>query len=152
MRAQTFHALIEPRSRGGVAIRIPFDPAAEWGDRDRFYIAGTIEGRGVRGVLTDVDGVPYLLLGPTWCRDPEVAAGNEATVVLAPEGPQMDTVSSDIADALDAEPKARRLFESLATFYRKGFVDWIEDAKKPETRASRITEAVAALKDGRRER
>ena len=50
------------------------------------------------------------------------------------------------------EPAARRLFESLPTFYRKNFLRWIESAKRPETRARRIAETVATLKAGKRER
>ena len=73
-------------------------------------------------------------------------------VSLHPEGPQLDTISPDFADVLRAEPEARRFFESLATFYRKGFVTWVEGAKKPETRVPRIAEVVDNLKAGRRER
>ncbi len=51
-----------------------------------------------------------------------------------------------------AEPQARRLFESLATFYRKAFMTWIDGARRPEVRAKRITEMVDDLKAGRRER
>ena len=54
--------------------------------------------------------------------------------------------------ALIADPEARRTFESLATFYRKGFVRGIEDAKRPETRARRISEMLEALLAGRIER
>ena len=59
--------------------------------------------------------------------------------MLAPEPPQLETVAPDIREALVAAPAARQQFESVATFYRKGFVDWIEAAKRPETRAARIT-------------
>ena len=60
--------------------------------------------------------------------------------------------AEDIAAALDADLEARRFFESLATFYRKNFIRWIECAKRPETRAKRIAEPVATLKSGKRER
>ncbi len=115
-------------------------------------MTGTIEGRTVRGKLTLVNGEPYLLLGPAWCRDPRVGPGTHATVTLAPEGPQVASLSRDVRDALEAEPEARRYFESLATFYRKGYVRWIDGAKRPETRAKRIEETVAALKAGKRQR
>lgn len=151
MDAQRFDTRIEPRPRGGIAVRLPFDPSAVWGDKDRHYVSGSIEGHGMRGRLTEVEGVHYLLLGPSWCRDPRVAAGADVTVVIEPEGPQFGTLAADLATALGDEPDARRFFESLATFYRKGFVDWIEDAKRPETRATRIAQSVAALKAGRRE-
>jgi uncharacterized protein YdeI (YjbR/CyaY-like superfamily) len=61
-------------------------------------------------------------------------------------------MAGDIAAALETEPDARRFFESLATFYRKGYVRWIEQAKRPETRSRRIAETVAALKAGKRQR
>jgi uncharacterized protein YdeI (YjbR/CyaY-like superfamily) len=65
---------------------------------------------------------------------------------------QAGSMASDLAEALNTEPEARRFFESLVTFYRKGFVRWIDGAKRPETRAKRIAETVAALKAGKRQR
>jgi uncharacterized protein YdeI (YjbR/CyaY-like superfamily) len=61
-------------------------------------------------------------------------------------------MAPDLAEALEAEPDARRFFESLATYYRKNFVRWIEQSKRPETRAKRIAETIATLKAGKRER
>ena len=148
----TFTALIEPRRGGGVRIRLPFDPDEAWGTRERHSIHGTIQERGVRGAITRVDGQPVLDLGPSWCRDPEVAAGTTATIELAPEGPQLDSMAPDIAAAIVADPEARRFFESLASFYRNNFERWIESAKRPETRAKRIAETVVALRESRRER
>lgn len=146
---KTFPATLEPRRGGGVAVRIPFDPSDAWGDKDRHHIHGTIGGHPVRGDLTTVAGDPYLLLGPSWCRDPRVGPGAHVTVALEPEGPQFNTLSPDLREALGAQPEARRFFESLATFYRNGYVDWVESAKKPETRARRISETVAALAAGK---
>jgi hypothetical protein len=42
-RTMTFTATAQARPRGGMAIALPFDPAEAWGDRDRYYLAGTIE-------------------------------------------------------------------------------------------------------------
>jgi hypothetical protein len=150
-RIKNFTATVEARPRGGVAIKVPFDPSVEWDDKSRHDVTGTINGRKVRGRLTSRAGENYLELGPAWCLDPGVAAGATVPVSLGPEGPQVDSLAADIATALDAEPAARRFFESLATFYRKGFVRWIEDAKRPETRAKRIADTVAALAAGKRE-
>jgi hypothetical protein len=148
---RTFLAIAEPRPRGGIAVRIPFDPSAEWGAKDRHDVTGSVAGRKVRGRLTKRRGEHYLELGPAWCRDNPVEHGAEVLVSLAPEGPQMGSMSSDVAEALNANPDARRFFESLATFYRKGFIQWIEAAKRPDTRARRIAETVAALKAGKRQ-
>jgi hypothetical protein len=148
---RSFTATVEPRPRGGIAIRLPFDPSAEWGEKERHDVSGTIDGHKVRGRLRLVQDAHYLELGAAWCRDESVGAGARVSVSLAPEGPQMGSLAPDVAAALEAEPQARQFFESLATFYRKNFVRWIEEAKRPETRAKRIAESVAALKAGRRE-
>jgi hypothetical protein len=84
---RTFSAVLEPRRGGGIAISVPFDPAAAWGDKDRHYVAGSIESWRVRGTLTAVGDGHFLLLGPAWCRDPRVGPGSHVTVTLAPEGP-----------------------------------------------------------------
>jgi Bacteriocin-protection, YdeI or OmpD-Associated/Domain of unknown function (DUF1905) len=147
-----FTATVEARPRGGIAIKLPFGPSREWGDKDRHDVTGTVAGHKVRGKLTPREGAYYLELGPSWCRDGSVVAGAHVAVALGPEGPQVGAMADDISAALDAEPAARRFFESLATFYRKNFIRWIEDARRPETRAKRIAETVATLKAGKRER
>jgi hypothetical protein len=148
---RTFTTTLVPRPRGGVIVRVPFDPAEVWRDRDRWYVHGTIGGFGVRGSIDVVDGEPCLVLGPSWCRDPSVAGGRTVAVVLEPEGPQLETVPSQLRAALEASPEARRAFESLATFYRKGFADPIAAAKQPATRERRAAQVIDALLAGRRE-
>jgi len=147
-----FTTIAEGRKGGGIAIKLPFDPAAAWGARDRHDVTGTINGHRVRGKLTEYPDGHRLELGPTWCRDESVLPGAQVTVTLEPEGPQVATMAVDVASALDAEPEVRRFFESLATFYRKNFMRWIDSAKQPETRARRIADTVATLKAGKRER
>jgi ATPase subunit of ABC transporter with duplicated ATPase domains len=41
---------------------------------------------------------------------------------------------------------------SLATFYRNGYIRWIESARRPETRQARITEMIGLLKAGKKQR
>lgn len=146
-----FVAVAQARPRDGIAVRIPFDPSSEWGVKGRHDVTGSVAGRKVRGRLVARRGEHYLELGPAWCRDNPLADGTQVTVTLAPEGPQVVSMSSDVAEALSADPDARRYFESLATFYRKGFIRRIEGAKRPETRARLIADTVAALKAGKRE-
>ncbi|HEY6608172.1 MAG TPA: YdeI/OmpD-associated family protein [Candidatus Limnocylindria bacterium] len=150
-QVMTFMAVAAARPRGGISIALPVQPAEVWGDRDRYYLAGTIGHHAMRGVVVPGDGDPTLELGPTWCRDRRVGPGATVQVSLRPEGPQLDEMAVDFADAIRADPGARRFFESLATFYRKGFVRWVDGAKRPETRARRIEDTVAALKAGRQE-
>jgi hypothetical protein len=151
MKIVTFTTTVESRPRGGVAVQLPFDPSVAWGEKQRHYVTGTIQGRDVRGTITSVGGQHYLQLGPSWCRDRRVAAGNNVTVMLEPEGPQLASLAIDISSALEAEPEARQFFESLAPFYRNGYIRWVEEAKRAETRAKRIAETLSALLAGKKQ-
>ena len=61
--------------------------------------------------------------------------------------PRTVDVPPDLAAARD--PEARALFDGLAYSHRKEYVRWVEEAKKPETRANRIAKAAVMLREGR---
>jgi hypothetical protein len=151
-RRAAFTAQLEPRAKGAVTVALPFDPAERWGERDVYHVTGQINGVTVRGALR-ADGERYVLdLGPSWARNCRPEEGVAVPVVLYPEGPQYEMLGPDFQAAFDAAPEARRFFESLATFYRQGFVKWVDSAKREETRAKRIAETIEALAAGRKER
>ena len=140
------------KSGSRVFIPIPFNPNEVWSVKQRHYIKGTVNGHGVRGSLGS-DGKQYFLpLGAAWRRDCGLDAGDHVDVALSPEGPQSENLSTDVANALDAEPQAKSFFESLATFYRNSYIKWIESAKKPETRTARIQEMIELLKAGKKQK
>lgn len=138
--------------RSRVFITLPFNPGETWGNKQRYHVAGTINGMNIRGSL-GADGETYFIpLGAAWRRDCGVQPGDDVTVVLWPEGPQQDMLPEDVAQALEAEPQAGEFFASLATFYRKGYLRWVTGAKKPETRAARLNEMIVLLKAGKKQR
>jgi hypothetical protein len=151
MPTQRFKTIVS-RSGSRTFIAIPFNPNEVWGVKQRHHITGSINGCAVRGSLGS-DGSQYFLpLGAAWRRDNGVEVGAEVEVELRPEGPQADTLAPDIVAALATEPEARAFFESLATFYRNGYVRWIESARRPETRQARIAELLSLLKGGKKQR
>jgi Bacteriocin-protection, YdeI or OmpD-Associated len=134
-------------------VELPFAPAEAWGRRDRYHVAGKLGWHGVRGALTQQDGHHRLILGAAWLRDCPIRPGMEVEVILAPEGAQLDEMDEDIAAALASQPDAARFFESLAQFYRKAYLKWLDGAKRrPEVRAERLQEFVELLKAGRKSR
>jgi hypothetical protein len=54
------------------------------------------------------------------------------------------------ADALKADPKAAAGFASFAPTYQREYLVWLTTAKREETRQKRLTETLAALRDGRK--
>jgi uncharacterized protein YdeI (YjbR/CyaY-like superfamily) len=58
------------------------------------------------------------------------------------------TLPRYLEKALKADAKAWATFERLAPGYRRMYAGWIDDAKREETRAKRIREAIARLRAG----
>ena len=62
-------------------------------------------------------------------------------------------LADDIASALEANPAAAAFFDTLAQFYRKAYLRWIDaTTRRPEVRAARIAEVVELLAAGIKER
>jgi uncharacterized protein YdeI (YjbR/CyaY-like superfamily) len=51
--------------------------------------------------------------------------------------------------ALRKHPAAWRYFESLAPSYRRRYIGWIESARREETKARRLQEAIRLLTEGK---
>jgi uncharacterized protein YdeI (YjbR/CyaY-like superfamily) len=136
------------RTKSKTYVPIPFDPNDVWGEKDRHYVKGSVGGCRIRGVLRIEETGYALPLGPAWLRDNALAESRPVDVVLEPDGPQSEAMADDIAQALDASPNARVFFQSVAPFYRKNFLRWIDQAKRAETRQARIAEMVKMLEAG----
>ena len=151
MTEQRFTAIVI-KSQSRVVIALPFDADQEWGKKQRHHIIGSVNGHAIRGALGVQENQLCMILGDAWRRDTGVQPGDTVEVILSPEGPQAGQLPEDIEAALGQEPEARAFFESLATFYRGGYLRWIEGAKRPETRAARIAEMVGLLKAGKKQK
>ena len=80
-----------------------------------------------------------------------LAPGEQVDVTLALDDQPRDvTLPDDFAAVLDADPEARAPFESLSYTNRKEYVDWLEGAKRAETRQRRLDQVASLLKAGRR--
>ena len=109
-------------------------------------MGGTINGRQVRGTIAPGGSGWTLTLTPMWMRDAAVTAGGDVTIELAPEGPQRGDLADDISAALEANPDAAAFFDTLAQFYRKAYLRWIDGTtRRPDLRAARIAEVVDLL-------
>jgi hypothetical protein len=148
-----FTATVDDAGRGRSLIRLPFDPDATWGSKHQHHVRGTVAGNKIRGPLQPAADGWALVLGAAWLRDNPLPAGGKVDVMLEAEGPQNTDLASDVAAAFKASPEAAAFFADLATFYRKGYLRWIDGAsRRPELRAQRVRELVVYLEQGRKER
>jgi hypothetical protein len=153
-RVRRFRASVTVDRRGRVTIPVPFDPDDVWGPKPSHHVAGTVEGCDLRGVVDEGSSGHVIVLGPTWNRDRlGLTDGATVEVALHPEGPQRGDLAPDVAAALDASPEAGAFFDSLAQFYRRAYLRWIDATKRrPEQRPVRIAEVIGLLEDHQKQR
>jgi hypothetical protein len=153
MSAERFRVQVTADPRGHAVITVPFDPDEVWGAKAVHHVAGTVNGCRVRVTLAPGDGGWAFTLNPSRMRGIGIEAGSEAAVELTPEGPQRGDLAEDIAAALAATPAAGAFFDTLAQFYRRAYLRYIDaTTRRPDLRAARIAEVVGLLADGIKER
>ncbi|MFD1177047.1 YdeI family protein [Paenibacillus puldeungensis] len=57
-------------------------------------------------------------------------------------------IPEDLTAALNEQPEAAAFFQALAPSHKKAYIEWITDAKRAETRQSRIAKTVEKLMQG----
>jgi hypothetical protein len=153
MRTQRFDAVIAAGPGGGAVVVVPFDPDELWGAKAQHHVSGTVGSCRVRVSLAPGSSGWAFTLSPGRLRDMGVAAGDEVTGELTPEGPQRADLAQDISAALAANPAAGAFFDTLAQFYRKAYLRWIDaTTRRPQVRAERIATVVELLAAGIKER
>ena len=153
MGSQRFRAVIAAGPGGSGVITMPFDPDEAWGAKADHPVGGTIGGCRIRTRLVPAGSGWVLTLASKRLGGMGVAIGDDVTVELAPEGPRRGDLADDIAAALAANPAAGAFFDTLAQFYRKAHLRWIDaTTRRPDVRAARIAEVVDLLAAGIKER
>ncbi len=148
-----FRAVIEDAGdSGGAFVTIPFDVEQTFGKK-RVKVVATIEGIPYRGSLVRMGGECHLLPVLKQIRQQAgKSIGDEVEVTLEEDVvPRVITVPPDMQQALSADPDAQAFFTRLSYTHQKEYVQWIEEAKRLQTRQSRIAKAVEMLKQGKRD-
>jgi bacteriocin resistance YdeI/OmpD-like protein/uncharacterized protein DUF1905 len=153
MRTRRFVARVAAGPRGRGVVAVPFGPDGAWGAKPEHHVGGTANGQPVRGMIVPDAGGWVFVLSAMWMRDTGAAIGDEVTFELAPEGPLRADLAADVAAAIEANPAAAAFFDTLAQFYRKAYLRWIDaTTRRPEVRAARIAEVVDLLAAGVKQR
>jgi Bacteriocin-protection, YdeI or OmpD-Associated/Domain of unknown function (DUF1905) len=153
MSRQKFKTNVEAGERGRVFITIPFVPNDKWGKKPRHFVKGTINTTAFSGSLGSRGGANFFPINKDLQDQAKIGPGDAVTVTIEPQ----DTAASsdlpeDLERALAGEPKALEFFQGLSTFYRNTYLKWITEAKKAETRTTRVEQTVKLLKQGKKQR
>ena len=152
MAKHRFEAVLTLSGRTSTYVVVPLDVPALFGSR-RPPVRGTVNGFPFRSTLAPYGNDWYLGVNRKLRAGARAEAGETVVVELERDDePREVEVSPDLAAALAASPAARAAFDRFSYSHRKEYVDWIEDAKREETRRRRIEKAVLALREGKTRR
>lgn len=155
MKKYEFDALVRKiEGMDAAFIDFPYDVQKEFGVRGRVKVKVTFDNYEYRGSLVKM-GHNCHLIGMTkevrkaiW-KNP----GDTVHVILIKdEEPRVVEIPKDLQKLFQNNDKARNSFEKLSYTHRKEYVQWIESAKKSETRVKRLQKTIGMLSENNSKR
>ena len=143
---ETFEATVSVNPGGGAWIEVPAEVIEALGGGGRIPVQATFDGIAYRGSIASMGGCMALGILKSIRGELGKGAGDPVTVTVERDAAERTIeVPADFAAALE-EAGLRTSFDALAYSHRREHVNAINDAKKPETRARRITKALEMLR------
>jgi Bacteriocin-protection, YdeI or OmpD-Associated/Domain of unknown function (DUF1905) len=149
---QRFTAELRPAGdSGGAGFDVPHEVAAALSDAKRPPVVVTIGVQAFRTRLAVYGGQPMVGVSKANRAAAGIEVGDRFDVAIAvDEEPRTVEVPGDLAEALAADPEAAGAFDRLSFTHRREYVNWITEARKPETRARRVAGTVERVRGGGR--
>ncbi|MBE0408560.1 MAG: DUF1905 domain-containing protein [Anaerolineales bacterium] len=146
-----FRAVIEDAGGGGAYVTIPFEVEKVF-KKKRVKVKATIAGEPYRGSLVRMGGDYHILgvrkdirerIGKTFGEEIEVEIEEDTE-------PRAGTIPEDVSQALKSNPDLETYFRGLSYTHQKEYIQWIQEAKRAETRQRRVIKMLELIKQGKK--
>jgi len=130
-------------------VYFPYDVEKEFGTRGRVPVKATFDGVPYTGSMIKY-GAPQHMLGILKSIREQIGKGPGDVVEVTVEKDE-DERSVDVPrefEKLLRKEKLWSVFDKLSYTHKKEYVRWITEAKREETRASRLAKSVEMLRAG----
>jgi hypothetical protein len=145
---QRFTVQLERVGKTATMFRVPFDLKEAFG-RARPPVKVTIRGHTWRTTPGVYDGVGLVVVNRSVKAATGVDAPERVAVVMELDTePRRVRVPRDLARALADDPDAKEAFARLSFTHRREYVEWVQKAKRPETRTRRVEQTVERVRTG----
>jgi len=150
--AKTFTVELQRVQKTGTMFHVPFDLEEAFG-RARPPVKVTVRGHTWRTTPGVYDSVSMIVVNRTVKAATWVDAPDRVRVRMELDAePRTVSVPRDLGETLGADPAATKAFASMAFTHRREYVEWVEGAKRADTRARRIAATVERVRDGKPQR
>lgn len=145
---QKFNA--EIKKHGGIDgayVEIPFDVEKVFGAK-RVKVKATFDGMPYRGSIVNMGGC--VMIGMTQAIRKAIGKQPGDMIEVTVEKDEEERtieIPEDFSALLSQNAEAKAFYETLSYTNKKEYVRWITDAKREETRRTRLQKAVELLAD-----
>ena len=144
-----FKTTLEPARGGGAVARIPEDQVAPLGGRKQMRVSGTVNGVAFKSSTMPYRGAFYLGVHKATREAAGIGFGEPIEIELTRDtSPRQLALPEELEAAFKLEPALGERFASLSFTRRREMADPIGEAKRPETRARRLEDALNRLREG----
>lgn len=137
---------------GWAFVLLPKSESDKFSRRGRTSAQGTINGLAFQGTL-EPDGQlsHWLKIPASLMKDAGVVAGECVVLEVQPCAEELEPeLPPAFRQLLDGSSEARQTWEGTTTIARIDWIHWIESAKQPKTRMSRLKDAREMLASGKK--
>ena len=138
--------IIDPGG-GGAYVEFPYDTEELFGTNGRIPVMIQFDGEPYRGSMLRMGTERHIIIIVKKIRETICKQAPDLVHVQVQLDDQTReaTLSDDVRLALEQAPSAHEQFQKLSYTHQKEYLDWIEDAKKKDTRIRRIEKMVQLL-------
>lgn len=128
-------------------IEFPYDVKQEFDGKGRVKIKAFFDGIEYRGSLVKMGGPCHIVgIRKDIQKLIRKKPGDKIHVVIEEDlEERIVEIPQDLEELLKTDPSAQTYFQKLSYTHQKEYVQWIESAKKPETRSARISKTKEML-------
>jgi bacteriocin resistance YdeI/OmpD-like protein/uncharacterized protein DUF1905 len=147
---QTFRAVIQQTGGNAAGIEVPREVVEGLGGSKRPAVVVTLNGYTYRNTIAPMGGGWWVGVSQAHREASGLRPGEEVEVTLDLDtAPREIEVPPELAAALEADPEAKAFFDGLSYSNKSVFTLNVAGTKNPETKARRVDQAIAKMREGR---
>ena len=144
-----FTAKVQSAGQGGHVVIVPKEVAARFNSK-RPPVLAHVNGVEYRSRLAVYGGQSYLGLRKDLLRRIGVGIGDQVEIELVEDHTERVVVEPpELTEALAKNAAAQAAYQKLPFTHRNEYARWIDEGKKPETRADRVAKTIKRLTEPR---
>jgi hypothetical protein len=148
--SETFRATIQQTGKTACGIEVPEAVITALGGSKRPAVSVTLNDYTYRSTVAPMGGGWWVGVNADHREASGLKGGDEVQVTLALDtAPREIEVPPELAAALDADPEAKAFFDGLSYSNKSVFTLNVSGTKNPETKARRVEQAIAKMREGR---